>query len=75
MRCVICHHGKTRRRHISQLFERDGRLVIIRGVPADVCQDCGEIYFDADVTARLLEIVEQALQHGMEVAVENYTAA
>lgn len=75
MRCVICRHGKTRRRRISQLFERDGRLVIIRGVPADVCQDCGEIYFDADVTARLLEIVEQALQQGLEVAEESYTAA
>jgi YgiT-type zinc finger domain-containing protein len=31
----------------------DGELVVVRDIPADVCGDCKEAYFSADVSHKL----------------------
>ncbi len=47
-----------------RLVEFDGRWkdsrVIIQGVPAEVCTQCGEQYFAPEVSRRLEEIAKQA---------------
>ncbi|SMB90238.1 YgiT-type zinc finger domain-containing protein [Thermanaeromonas toyohensis ToBE] len=41
-----------------------GRLVIIEGVPAHVCQQCGERYFDSEVALKMDRIVRAAAVPG-----------
>jgi len=75
MKCVICKHGETRRAITTVTLTRDTTTVVIKGVPADVCDNCGEEYVDEATTARLLRIVEEAARAGVEVDVREYIAA
>ena len=44
MRCVICKHGETQPGLVTVTLERDESIVIIKRVPAEVCDNCGEYY-------------------------------
>lgn len=55
-------------------LERGSTTGIIRNVPAEVCENCGEYYVDEDVTRRVLENAEAAVQRGVEVEVLRYAA-
>jgi hypothetical protein len=56
-------------------LERDGAILVIRGVPARVCENCGEEYLDEATTGALLETADAAAQAGVQVDVRNYVAA
>lgn len=55
MKCVVCKHGQTQPGHTTVILERDGGALVIRKVPAEVCENCGEAYVSAEVTRNLLE--------------------
>jgi YgiT-type zinc finger domain-containing protein len=75
MKCVICKHGNTRPGIITATFERDGATLVVKGIPADVCDSCGEGYIAQDVTSKLLVQAEAAAKAGVQVAVRKYIAA
>ncbi len=75
MKCVICKHGETRPGTTSITLERQGLTVVFTSVPAEVCENCGEQYMDADTAARLLEEAEQSAKAGVAVEVRTYLAA
>lgn len=75
MKCVICKTGDTKDDTATFTVERDGHTFVLRDVPAVVCQQCGEPYFDADVTKQVLAQVEQAAHSGVDVAVLKFKAA
>jgi len=49
--------------------------VVIKEVPARVCQTCGEEYVDEEIVAKLLKIAEEATQAGVQIDVRRYIAA
>jgi len=75
MKCAMCNNGETTQRAVTEFLERDMKSVIVRNVPAEVCENCGEVYLDADTTRRLLEIAEKAISNGERIIEEVYTAA
>jgi YgiT-type zinc finger domain-containing protein len=75
MKCVICKNGETRPGNATVTLEREGTTLVIKGVPADVCANCGEEYVDETITARLLKTAEEAARSGVEVDVREYIAA
>lgn len=75
MKCVICRHGETRPGKATITLERGGATLVIRGVPADVCANCGEEYVGEAATARLLKSAEDAVTAGVKVDVREYVAA
>ena len=74
MQCVICKQGDTYPGETRVTLERDGSTVIIKGVPAMICDNCGEYYLDETMTARVLSIAEQAVDQGTEVEVRRFAA-
>ena len=42
MECVICKNGNTHKGKTIFTLERNGTIVIIKGVPAMICENCGE---------------------------------
>jgi YgiT-type zinc finger domain-containing protein len=53
----------------------EGRLVVvIRNVPADVCSNCGEAYFDGATTDQLQAAIWQARASGEELSVREFPA-
>ena len=62
MKCMVCKHGETRQGHTTVTLERDGGALVIRKVPAEVCENCGEAYVSAEVTRSLLESARETLR-------------
>ena len=75
MKCVICKTGETRPGTASIVLERAGTTVLIRDVPGEICDTCGEVYHDAEITKLLLEQAEQAYLNGVDVEVRRYKKA
>ena len=42
MKRPICQHGKTKPGKISVTLERGTLTLVFKGVPTDVCENCGE---------------------------------
>ncbi|MBF8261643.1 MAG: hypothetical protein HW376_1172, partial [candidate division NC10 bacterium] len=66
MRCVICKQGEIRPGTATVMLERNGMTLVVKSVPARVCENCGEEYVDEDVTARLLREAEDAARSGVQ---------
>ena len=75
MKCVVCKQGETRPGAATVTLSREQLTLVVKGVPAEVCENCGEEYVDADTTARLLHTAEEAVQSGVQVDVRRYVAA
>lgn len=75
MKCVVCKHGETAPSRVTVTLERRGMTLVVKSVPAEVCQNCGEQYIDDQTTASLLRQAEEAAIAGVEVQVRSYAAA
>ena len=53
-KCTLCSEGQYLDKHIVFSSRRGGRLVVIEGVPALVCDVCGDRIITED-TAREIE--------------------
>jgi len=58
--CRICQ-GNVENKQITVEREWKGRKIIIEDVPALVCEQCGESYFDSETTLQLEKIKKAAI--------------
>ena len=75
MMCVICRHGHTYDGTATVTLERDGLTLVVKGVPARICENCGEEYVDEQTAAILLHDATQAAQASVQVEVRTFAAA
>ena len=75
MNCVICKNGRTREGTATVTLERGSATVVIKSVPAQVCENCGEHYLSEETSADVLTLADEAVRHGAEVEVVRYDAA
>jgi YgiT-type zinc finger domain-containing protein len=75
MRCVLCRNGETKPGMADKVLSHDGMTLVIKDVPAEICENCGERYFDAAVTRELLRVASAAAAEGVVVDVRRYVAA
>jgi YgiT-type zinc finger domain-containing protein len=71
MKCVICRNGTTRKGKVTVTLERNQSIIAFKEVSAQVCQNCGEYYLDAEITNEVLKRAEQAAKKGVEIEVIN----
>ena len=74
MKCVLCRTGETKPGKTTETYELGSAVVVVRGVPAQVCQQCGEAYTDEATTRELETIVDKARCAGV-VVIQEYQAA
>jgi YgiT-type zinc finger domain-containing protein len=72
MTCVICRQRETRPGKATVTLERGGATVVVRGVPARVCDNCGEQHLDETTAAGLLKTADAAAQAGVQVNVRDH---
>ena len=75
MKCVICKQGATKNGTTTVTLERDETTLVMRLVPARVCENCGEAYVDDKTTSNLLNTAEQIAKAGVQVELRDYKAA
>ena len=74
MKCVICKHGETLPGLVTVTLTRDEAVFVFKGVPADVCQNCGEYYLSDEIAAVVLSRAERSIANGSEVEIQRYAA-
>ncbi|MBC7076588.1 MAG: type II toxin-antitoxin system MqsA family antitoxin [Syntrophomonadaceae bacterium] len=72
MKCVMCK-SKLAKSSVNHIVDYNGRIIIIKNVPANVCGQCGEYYIDNDTAMRLEEVVSDLLNNKAEILVLNYS--
>ena len=75
MKCVICKHGEMAPGAATVTLTRDDTTLVVKDVPALVCDNCGEEYVDSEITERLLKTAEDAVRAGVQVDVRSYVPA
>jgi YgiT-type zinc finger domain-containing protein len=74
MKCVICKQGQTKNGVTNVILERGRTTVVVKDVPAEICENCGEYYLSAEVTDKIQKMAEQAVRQGAEIEVLRYAA-
>jgi len=55
-------------------LERDDRVVIVKEVPAEVCDNCAEYDLDEEVAGAVSKLAEEAFLQGAQLRVVRYVA-
>lgn len=74
MKCALCKQGETVPGVVTVTLQRGETTVIIKGVPGQVCEICGEYYLDAPTAQRVLELGEAAVKSNAEVQIIRFAA-
>jgi YgiT-type zinc finger domain-containing protein len=68
-RCSLCkgklHEGKT-----EFLAHAAGEVIVIKDIPAYVCDQCGEVYYTAEISRKIDGVMQSAHQN-IQVHIEN----
>ena len=74
MKCIKCKQGETRAGETTVTLQRGETTVLVKRVPAEVCENCGEYYLSSEVTESLLTRAEAAVKSGAELEIIRYAA-
>jgi len=74
MQCVICKQGKTHPGQVTVTLTQGESTIIVKQVPAEVCENCGEYYLSEGVTAKLLDQARKDLESGAEVEITRFAS-
>ena len=72
MKCAICRQGYTESGFTTVTLERNQSTLVFKQVPADICENCGEVYLDSEINQSLLKQAEKELQRGVFLEMVNY---
>lgn len=71
MSCFKCE-GKLIEKNVNYVVNLENTIIIIKGVPAKVCSQCGEQYFDDKTAENIEKIINQLKELETEITIINY---
>ncbi|GFN37143.1 MULTISPECIES: type II toxin-antitoxin system MqsA family antitoxin [Bacillota] len=71
MNCALCK-GKLKKGVVNHIIDLGDGIIIIKNVPANTCNQCGEYYVDTETAIKLENIVEELRKNKAEVLIINY---
>jgi YgiT-type zinc finger domain-containing protein len=74
MKCIICKTGEVKSGETTVVMHRHSTSIIIKNVPAEICQTCGEYYLSEEMTEQVLNRAESATTRGAEVEILRFAA-
>ena len=75
MTCSLCRTGECQDGHTTMTLTRGEAVIVLKNVPAMVCQQCGHAYLDSKTTRMVLNKANRAIENGTELEVINLKAA
>ena len=73
MTCFMCK-GKTEDKLTNFIADLGSCIIIVKGVPSQVCTQCGEVSYSNEVAEQLQKIVNATKNAMTEIAVVHYSA-
>jgi len=74
MNCAICKQGELHDGVATVTLQRGETTVVVKDVPAEVCDNCGEYYLSEAMTQRVLALAEDAARKRSEVEIMRFAA-
>ena len=74
MKCAVCKTCHTHPGVTIVTLQRDNTVVVIRDVPAEICEDCGEYYLSDAIARRVYADAEETAHRHVEVEIQRYAA-
>ena len=74
MSCTICKCSELIKGFTNVVLNRSNSIIIIKDVPAEICENCGEYYLSSDMTKKIFKIAHDAIKKGAEVEIIKYAA-
>jgi YgiT-type zinc finger domain-containing protein len=75
MTCLICKTGIYKPGKVTVKLERDSAIVLIKEVPAEVCDTCSNYLLDQQTTRAVLNLAKKSFDNGTELEVIKLLAA
>lgn len=74
MECVICKNGTMQDGLVTVTLQRGKSVIVIKNVPASVCENCGEYKLSESVASRVMQIAEESVSKHVEVEILQFAA-
>jgi len=74
MKCTICKFGETAGGMTTVTLHRGESIIVIKDVPAQICENCGEYYLAEDITEQVMALADGAIQRNAEIEVLRFAA-
>lgn len=74
MNCTLCKTGMLKANFTNITLQRGETIVLVKKVPAEVCDVCGEYYLDEQTSRRLLNQAADASNRNAELEIIRYAA-
>ncbi len=73
--CGVCQGQESNIELVEEVFQIDGRYVLVGGVPSMVCQRCGERSFSRETTEKVRQLVHGEGKASKAVSMQVYEFA
>ena len=73
--CNICGSGEARAEIVEEVFNLNGKHVLVEGIPAKVCARCGDKTFSRETTEKIRRIVHGHLEPAKSVPMDVFEYA
>jgi YgiT-type zinc finger domain-containing protein len=74
MKCCLCRNGETQPGFVTVTLEREGCTLLVKEVPAEICENCGEYYTSEETSSALLARAEKARNDNTILQVIHFAA-
>lgn len=74
MTCTICKTGETHPGTTTVTLQRENNVGVIRDVPAEICDNCGEYYLSETTASRVYADADATARRHVEVEIQRYAA-
>lgn len=69
-KCHVCGSNEIKEELVKETFEVDGKLVMVEGIPTQVCQRCGEVTFSSEIAENIRLIIHGNKQPTKSIQVD-----
>ena len=69
-RCRVCHSHESREELVEEVFQIDGKYVLVDRIPATICVRCGEETFSRETTEQVRLLVHGQAAPARSIALE-----
>ena len=73
MKCPICKQGFLREGIHTFVVELRNSTIIFKNTPAHICDVCGEVYFDEEVSQKLFTKAHEIASADVELDIRDFT--
>lgn len=70
--CIVCPEGQLEVSTFTKTMERGETTLVVKEVPALMCDTCGDASYTESIGRRLEEMLDAAEEAGIETAVRSF---